>query len=159
MKSLRNIDIYISFMLMFCLTSCEDQMTADDEFEYLESGFMGMCFWGLYNNGYQEVIIKDEQSYQNFGDSVRIEIYNLDCSTATLPNIDFNKYFLIGKPTDGGGCSATYDRQIIVNEEDKNLIYKIDVDYSGFCAMLITNMNWVLIPYKYFDYSIEFQVE
>jgi len=73
--------------------------------------------------------------------------------------LKFTKYFLVGKFTDGGGCSVTYDRQVIVDEENKNLIYKIDADYFGFCDMLIVNMNWALIPYRYIDYSFEFQVE
>jgi len=67
------------------LQSCEDQeipIVEDQEIpivevQYLEAGFMGTCFLGFYDKGYQEVIIKDEQSYQNFGDSIRIEIYKI----------------------------------------------------------------------------------
>lgn len=149
----------ISVLLLLGLSSCEDNMTPDNEVEYLEAGFMGMCFWGFYDKGYEEVVLTDMGSYLAFGDSVRVYIDNLDCSAATLPDIDFNKYFLVGKFTSGGGCSVEYDRQVTADEENNKLIYKIDADYTGLCSMLIVDMNWVLIPKKYCNYTIEFQVE
>jgi len=150
---------FISVLLTLSLSSCEDQMIPDNEVKYLESGFMGMCFWGFNDKEYEEVILTDKQSYQDFGDSVRVHIDNLDCSAATLPDIDFNKYFLVGKFTHGGGCSVSYDRHVILDEKNNKLIYRIDADYFGNCMMLIVNMNWVLIPKKYCDLTIEFQVE
>jgi len=126
------------------------------EVQYLESGFMGPCYWNFYD---REIIIKDEQSYLEFGDTIRLEIYNLDCPAIPLPELDFDNYFLAGKFTHGGGCSVTYEREIIADDENQKLIYKIDADYTGFCKMLITNMNWVLIPRTYSEYSIEFRVE
>lgn len=101
----------------------------------------------------------DNLTYQNFGDSIRVHFVNIDCSTAVLPDIDFSKFFLIGKHTQGGGCSVKYDRKILDSKDTKTLVYKIKVDYSGNCMMLIMNMNWVLIPKAYSDYTIEFQVD
>ena len=88
MKKNRYCCFLLLILSIMILQSCEDQEIPVVEVQYLEADFMGTCFLGFYDKGYQEVIIKDKQSYQNFGDSIRIEIYNLDCSTATLPNID-----------------------------------------------------------------------
>jgi len=159
MKFRRYFGAFISVLLMVSLSSCEDQVTPDDEFKYLEAGFMGMCFWGVYDKGYEEVVLIDKDSYLDFGDSVRVHIDNLDCSAANLPDINFTKYFLVGKFTSGGGCSVKYDRQVTVEEENNKLIYKIDADYFGLCYMLIVDMNWVLIPKKYCNFTIEFQIE
>jgi len=164
MNTYRYIDFVLMILSIFLITSCERTSNENQELtvpdvQYLKANFMGTCFLGFYDKGYKEVIIKDEQSFQNLGDSVRISIYNLDCSSAVPTDIDFDKYFLVGKFTNGGGCSVSYDRKIIADEENKRLVYKIDAVYSGICQVLFVNMNWALIPTKYRDYSIEFQVK
>lgn len=145
--------------LTLAFTSCENQDGPTVEVQFLDGNFFGTCFSGVYDKKYNEVIILDNQAYQDFGDSIRVHFANRDCSTATLPNIDFTKYFLLGKYTEGGGCSVKYDRQVIVNKDKRTLLYKIKVDYSGNCFKLIMNMNWALIPKTYSDYAIEFQVD
>jgi hypothetical protein len=150
--------IAIAF-LAFAFPSCEKQDGPIVEVEFLDASFFGTCFSGVHKKEYKEVIILDNQAYQDFGDSIRVHFVDKDCSTAKLPNIDFTKYFLLGRYTEGGGCSVKYDRQVIDNKDKRTLLYKIKVDYSGNCLKLIFNMNWALIPKTYSDYTIKFQVD
>ena len=55
--------------------------------------------------------------------------------------INFEKYSLIGKYTEGGGCDVNYNREIIDHKIENKIVYSIDVEYTGICTMLITNMN------------------
>jgi hypothetical protein len=127
--------------------------------QYLDSDFFGTCFSGLYDKAYNEVVISDNESYKNFGDSIRVNIVNLNCNRATLPSIDFTRYFLIGKHTEGGGCSANYNRQVIIDKENKKITYYIKVTYTGSCFLYFRNMNWALVPRVGNDYTLEFKVE
>lgn len=148
-------------LILFVITGCEknDEFTEiTDKVEFLEPNFFGTCFSGFYDEGYSEVIIKNEEAYQDFGNTVRIHPYNLNCDTADLPMIDFNKYSLIGKYTSGGGCSVSYTRQVFRDEKNKKYIYEISAEYSGTCRMLIININWALIPKIPKGYTIEFRV-
>ncbi len=149
-------------LVVLFISSCEKnrgKLDLTEQVDFYESNYFGICFSGVYDIGYEEVIISDNESYQKFGNSIRIHPYNLDCDTAILPHIDFNNYTLIGKFTDGGGCEAKYLRQIIDDKENKKIIYKISVEYSGMCAMYIVNMNWARIPKISDNYLIEFQVD
>jgi len=163
LKNTTLIQHYIPLILLVLLAvSCEKNENVEDvieQVEFLESSYFGICFSGTPTGLDTEVIITDNELYFEYFNQKRIHPYNLNCDTAILPHIDFNKYLLIGKFTNGGGCSVKYDRQVTVEEENNKLIYKIDADYFGLCEMLIVNMNWALIPQKYIDYSIEFQVE
>jgi hypothetical protein len=158
MKNFQTLLLRVIALIAITVSSCENQEGPTVEVQFLDANFFGTCFSGVYDKGYKEVIILDNKTYQDFGDSIKVHFVNNDCSTAVLPNIDFSKYFLIGKLTEGGGCSVKYDRQVIDNIEKRTLVYKIKADYSGNCKMLIINMNWVLIPKVYSDYTIEFQV-
>jgi hypothetical protein len=120
--------------------------------------FLGVCFNRLAALEFDQFIITDNKAYQTFADSIRDHPYNINCDTATLPTIDFTKYSLLGKKTSGGGCSATYNRLILQDNNEKKLIYKITVQYKGSCSMLLASWNWVIIPKLEKGYSVEFQV-
>lgn len=154
---MKNLTFLLAFFLF--LSSCENQEGPTVDVQFLDASFFGTCYSGVYDKGYKQVIILDNQTYHDFGESIKVNFVNNDCNTALLPEIDFSKYFLIGKFTEGGGCSVKYNRQVIDNKENKTLIYKIKVDCSGTCKMLFINMNWALIPKTFSDYAIEFQVD
>ena len=120
--------------------------------------FLSTCFYGLSTPRYDQIIITDNKTYQNFADSIRIHPYNIKCDTATLPIIDFTKYSLLGKYTGGGGCSATYYRQILQDKNGKKLIYRIIVQYEGSCSMILASWNWVIIPKLEKGCFVEFDV-
>ncbi len=64
----------------------------------------------------------------------------------------------IGKYTEGGGCDVSYNREIIDYKRQNKIVYAIKVGYTGMFAMLVTNMNWALIPKLKDNYRVEFIV-
>ena len=150
----------VLIILSLLLIACEKHKTLDitDQCEFHEI-ILSPCFYGITNlSNDNYVIIRNNEAYLNFANSIRIHPYNTNCDTAILPVIDFNKYSLLGRNTSGGGCGATYDRQILKDIDDKKIIYKINVQYEGSCYILIENWNWVYIPKLEKGYSVEFQV-
>ena len=148
--------------MVFLVVSCENNESIEDlpeQVEFLEQSYFGICFSGTPAGLDTEVIITDNESYLEYFNQKRIHPYNLNCDTAELPKIDFDKYSLIGKYTEGGGCEVSYNREIIDNKTKNKIVYTIDVEYSGSCLMLITNMNWALIPKLKKDYNVEFIVK
>ena len=141
--------------------SCEKYngiLDVTDQCEFPES-FFPYCFHGISFTDYEELIITDNESYQIFGDSIRIIAPNHpECDTATIPYIDFNRYSLLGKHTWNGCCSATYDRKIYKDKGERKIIYRINVEYHLGCDALCGSWNWVFIPKLSKDYSVEFEV-
>jgi hypothetical protein len=102
-----------------------------------------------------EFIIHNEDEYQQL---LKYEGgYSNWCENYTLPYIDFSEKTLIGKLTVGGGCSAKYNRDLILDEKNNKIIYYLKAEFHGNCHALYSGMNWVLIDKKYSDYEIEFR--
>jgi hypothetical protein len=128
--------------------------------QFLDSWYLGNCFAMIGFRGYTAIIIKDFSSYVQFGNSVRMPRGgDIDCSKAELPYVDFDNYFLVARFTAGSGCSVKYLRNIDIDVISKTLLYKIEVNYYGACKLGITNFNWVLIPQKYSDYDLKYDVK
>jgi len=145
---------------MLIMTACKKDDTfpvqdITDQVQFLGSGYFGLCFSGFPADSDEEVIIRDQEAYAEYFDKRS----DSDCDTAALPQIDFSNFTLIGKYTQGGGCDVSYDRKITDNEIELKIIYTIKPEYGGQCYMLITNMNWALIPKLKKNYEVEFIVE
>ena len=149
--------VLLVYSLLFAACENDKLIELTEQCEFHEN-LLGSCFSGIGDCGYDEIVITDSESYQHFGNVIRIHPVNVDCDTAALPYIDFNGYTLLGKRTSGGGCSAYYDRKIFKDKKDKRIIYKIEVQYGGACAMLIGSWNWISIPKLLEGYSVEFKV-
>ena len=152
---------YLKWLILFILfiLSCEKFEEISEQVDFLDGLDFGICFVGTPSGLPEEVIIRDYESYQNYWNQKRIHPSNLDCDTAKLPNIDFNKYSLIGKYTSGGGCDVVYEREVFEYRMKNKIVYKIKVEYIDGCYMLITSMNWALIPRLKRNYDVEFIVE
>lgn len=151
---------FILFIITIILTGCSkdgfiDDITAQTDFREI---ITNPCFYGIGGSEFDEIVINDNESYQDFGDSIRIYPINLDCDTASLPYIDFNNYTLVGKSTLGGGCGAVYVRKMFKDNSNKIIVYEIDVEYIGNCYMSISNRNWSIIPKLSKDYEVVFRV-
>jgi len=143
---------------MFFISCKKDEKSDLTQQCVFYDNFLGVCFNRLAALAFDKIIITDNKAYQIFADSIRDHPYNTNCDTATLPIIDFTKYSLLGKHTSGGGCSATYHRQILQDNNGKKLIYRIIVHYEGTCSMNLASWNWVIIPKLENGYSVEFDV-
>ncbi len=153
---------FIIFGLLSALIiSCDKEGELIDitsECEFYDN-ILSTCFYGRPNSDYDEYVFRDNDSFQDFGDIVRIYPANSNCDTANLPNIDFSKHSLLTKSTNGGGCSATYQRKVLKDTENKKIIYQILVDYEGTCEMLLGSRNWAIMPKISNNYTVEFKLE
>ena len=152
--------VMIFLFLTAFTSSCEKRETVD--LTYLckfPENLISSCYYGISNYQNTEIVIKDAEAYHDFENAIRAQLLNTDCDTATLPYIDFSLWTLLGEKTQGGGCSAEYDRRIGENNKEKKVTYTITVVYSGQCYMLLGSWNWVLVPKLKEGYTVESRVE
>ncbi len=155
--------IIITVLFLFTLAACgkNDDGIVDltQQVKFNLNYFPDPCFSsGYLRNKVDGVIITDNESYQKFADSIKLNAF--DCDTAILAYIDFNSYSLIGKFTGGAGCGdEKFKRQIYDDKKNKKIIYKLTVTYSPPpCRVGTYSMNWALIPKIKNNYMVEFQV-
>ncbi len=116
----------------------------------------GDCF-NQYSVPANEWVITNDSLYQLL--KTALEKYPKDgCDTTHLPPIDFSKYTLLGKRTEGG-CRLYNKRKVIDDKVNKQYIYEIKVKQCGICKRLVTNMNWVLVPKLPPGYSVKFIIK
>ncbi|MBN2487198.1 MAG: hypothetical protein JXB34_14585 [Bacteroidales bacterium] len=156
--------LLVSAMFFVCF-SCEKDVTGTHmpdlsvEPVYLEPSYFGKCFGGLIVNDTAGIIIRSDKQYQALGDSCRmLWLSSVMCDTATLPEIDFRKYSLIGKYTSGSGCSVTKAYSLHADTINKTYVYSIHRHYEGTCEMIHSDMNWALVPAIPQDYRVVFIV-
>ncbi len=153
-------NFFILILSSLIVVACENNKTEDitEQCEFPDN-FLGTCFYGVFDYTHDNIIITNSETYQDFADSIRIHPANINCDTAGLPIIDFNKYSLLGLYTSGGGCDASFVRQIIDDPGEHKIIYKVKASYEGACYMLIFNYNWAIIPKLEEGYSVEFHLD
>lgn len=135
-------------------SSCKkENLTPDSKF--IENTFFGTCF-RLIPDDRDEIVIRTKGEYLDYMEQKRATATGTDCENATLPDIDFDKYSLLGTFT-SGACNAVYDRSI--DQKGREITYKINVEYSGFCFMHVYDMNWVIIPKLRKKDKVIFEVE
>jgi hypothetical protein len=156
---------YLILFLFLILFSCEKEKNTSNgpntsiEAVYLEPMYFGKCFGSLTVNDTTGVIVKTNQQYQALGDTCRmLWLSSVKCDTAKLPEIDFEKYSLIGKYTSGGGCSVTKSYNLEIDTLNYKYIYSIHLIYEGACDMYIMDMNWALVPAIPDYYQVEFRI-
>lgn len=118
---------------------------------------LGSCFYDA-NAEFDEAVFRSQDEYEAYAEAIR---YSDDekCADAQLPEMPFDQYTLLIAKTGGSGCSASYVRSVLKDDENKRIIYSVEAHYDGMCEMYIMNSNWVLVPKIPDDYTIEFQVE
>jgi len=153
-KNFISLLVLISFILISCDKENE-RIDITDSCEFYDN-ILSTCFYGSSGSEYDEIVFRNNNAFQDFGNIIRIYPANVDCDTAKLPNIDFSKYSLLSKRTNGL-CSATYARKVLKDIDNKKIIYKISVTYEGSCEMLVGSRNWAIVPKIPDDYNVEFQ--
>jgi len=141
---MKNISYFtLAFCSLLLFTQCKkEEITSDVQF--LTNTYFGDCFFYSASES-DEIVLRDQEEYESYFAALRQSSSNKDCSEAMPTAIDFDKYTLIGHSTSGGGCSVEYDRKV-EQKGNKEVTYHITATYSGLCKMLISNMNWALIP-------------
>lgn len=157
--------IYISCITLLIALSCNKEGGTNfklSTIDYLETKDIfnyGNCF--LISNIHAEsgFVIKDESTYQIYADSMRIQPLNTNCDTATLTDIDFTKYSLLGILTGYGACDSI-TRDISVNNQQSKVIYSIDIKESTDTCIYIyvMSLNLALVSRIPDDFAVKFFV-
>ena len=142
------------FLIFTIFSSCREEISTPNS-KFVENTYFGNCFLG-FTEDRDEIVIHTEKEYSDYMDKIRVSGLGSDCEDAVPTDIDFSEHSLIGTFT-SGDCSATYDRTL--EQEGKEVTYKIKVEYSGYCEMLVSSMNWALIPKLRKKDEVIFEVE
>lgn len=82
------------------------------------------------------------------------------CANSTFPRYDFDRLTLLGKIVEAQGCSATFDKRIIWDEENNVVTYTIIPKPVGDCQkMKIIAPNWMLVEKIPSDHTVTFIVQ
>lgn len=119
--------------------------------------FLTVCFCGSCSSEYKEYVFRDNDSFQEFGEAVRMNFTG--CSTTSLPYIDFSKFTLLKLETSASGGTVTYQRKVIKDTENRKIIYHVSVHYEGIYMIDISNSNWAIVPKIPDNYTVEFVSE
>lgn len=106
-----------------------------------------------------KVVIKTQSSYNNLINSFYSE------STCGCPNfcekdVDFTKYSLLACATHGFASTADYERELIKDTQNKQLIYRITVTYTDneTEGKNQFSLNWARIPKLDNTYTVKFEL-
>jgi hypothetical protein len=161
-KHMKKLITLSSFFIWFLIGSCEKiEKPSDTNIKpvFKVQFLSGICTSTFLSSKYDEVIITDLQTFQSFIDSIiSSDSYN-DCEIVNVELIDFDKYILAGKKSNGGGCSVTSDYSVIKDDINKKVIYNISVDYIGSCRLAFSSMHWALIPRLPENYTFEIKID
>ncbi|PLX15650.1 MAG: hypothetical protein C0599_16455 [Salinivirgaceae bacterium] len=132
--------IYFLVLLSAFAFSCseDDDPTQTLNYELLDWTECSFAF--SFQSG-DSFIINDTASFNALIDTIAYT----NCVNFDYPEIDFENYTLLGLFSEGGGCEASYDRSFTRNEDIQNYEYKVTVNYTGGCDMLIMHANWILV--------------
>jgi hypothetical protein len=160
--------IYIAVLAILIYNGCknDDNQYVVTEIKYLRNSELFNCsecncfsISNIYSrNGF---VIRDKETYDKYADSLRIfpVISKINCDTAQLMNIDFNKHSLIGISAGYGACDSI-NRNIYVDNKNQKVIYQIGIkEYNGVCIQIyLLSLNLVLIPRIPDNYKVYFKV-
>ena len=81
--------------------------------------------------------------------------YSDYCRNYRFPEIDFEKYILLGYHTSVGGCGMPIVKHEVFIQRRK-LIFRRMITRDGPCEINITTTRQILVPKLYKDFEIEF---
>ena len=134
--------------------------------------------WKLEDAG--QVVIRTQEEYASNVDSLYSEGYtmfqeNLEAFPDTyaavpdygydefvemwsvFPEVDFSQKTVLGNQAAGTGCSVDFERHVYRDDENRRILYAVDVIEEGLCEMLGWNRNLITVASVPSDYSVEFE--
>jgi hypothetical protein len=117
----------------------------------------GPCFPSNIFASNQGYVFQEKDSFNRIQESVMTNDAN--CDATSIPDISFQQYDLIGILT-YGICTLTTEKQVLDDTSGKKYIYNIIVHTSQLpaCKMLVSTMNWALVPKRPAGYTVQFNV-
>jgi hypothetical protein len=106
--------------------------------------------------GYQQTREENPQTYQSIPE-ISYEQFLATCNV--FPEIDFERYSVLGAQATGTGCNVTFEKQVYRDEGSQKIIYAVKVKEEGNCEKTSTNRNLILVPRIPPEYSVEFLIQ
>ncbi|MFC1730494.1 hypothetical protein ACFL6I_09170 [candidate division KSB1 bacterium] len=157
-KKITLLSLVIALMI---LTACSQQfnIVAHEEIKFYDSEDVRGC--GRYMDSsvlsVGTVVINSQEDYQALLDQYQV-LHKCEWGKEP-PAIDFSQKTLLGQFTTGGGCSIEYNRIVKRFDEEKKIVYTVEVKEKGFCDMAGISMNWITIPKIPAGYGVEFKIK
>lgn len=108
----------------------------------------------FFQYGEKAIIINTLSEYKDFANN------KVNCNAQKPPEIDFTKKVLLGKYVITAGCKPpVFDKEVIQDDEKKEIKYTITARQKGTCARLWGDMNWIVMPKAPQDYVIIIDVK
>jgi len=118
---------------------------------------LGGCSPAINNSTNSGFVFQNIESLQQFQHSIHLTATY--CDTALITEINFDNYDLIGIQV-VGICKLSAERQVVIDKSTKQYIYNIIIhtDQLPTCKMLVSTMNWAIVPKMPAGYSVQFNV-
>lgn len=148
----------IYFTIIFLFTAaCDSKEQAPIQLNIHSFELDQSCFSAIKLQG-TEVVITNDSDYRYFEDSIRVYWFQ-SCDTLSLPIVDFDSSFFIGKFTQTAGCSVSYSSQVKFYADQDLYIYIISTTGIGTCEMLHSAFNCAIVPRQSEQAYVQMQAE
>ncbi len=137
-------------LMMVLCGACSKNRICDEPDEnhgLILASVTDLCLPALGSKTY---VIRDEASYQLLFPSA-------EC--AERIEIDFRTHSLLGFLVAGQGCSVKFRREVRIDKEAFQYIYKITSITCGKCKEESISYNWVIVPRLLPDWTVRFVAE
>ena len=103
----------------------------------------------FFTYGEKAIIINTLSEYKDFVNN------KANCNSQKPPEIDFTRKVLLGRYVIIAGCNApVFDKEVIQDDEKKEVKYTVTARQKGTCARLWGDMNWIVMPKAPQDYAV-----
>lgn len=90
-----------------------------------------------------ENVIRNNIEYQKL---LNVKSPHPDCGIYSLPEIDFNKYTLLGIDLGVGGCKEPTIKHSVMKLPDDRYEFIVNIKQRGYCKINFSYDIWCLIP-------------
>jgi hypothetical protein len=110
----------------------------------------------LYQEGYLDYLqtrLAYPDTYQSIP-AMDYETYLATCNV--FPDVDFARFSLLGYQGVGSGCMVTFEKDVIRDDQNKQVIYQLEIIEEGSCQTAVSNRNLILVPAVPAEYEVVF---
>ena len=143
MKKIFSILVILVLLVMGCSSIDGSRV----ELTLKEFELSANCFESDRNHGKFGVLIQNEEEYST-------KLRDI-CKTKQIPSVDFSKNTIIGIISSGSGCSREFIKNAYRDDNQRKVVYSVDVKEKGGCKPLFQNWDLVLIPKIPEGYTVE----
>lgn len=137
-----NLVVAVSLLICCLLTGCVGSTVVREGKQGLSFQELNITCLNIATLS-DTLVIKDQESYNKL--RKKIMFFLDDCSSPEFPEIDFEKYILLGLKTNTLGCTRPkYEKKVYVLK-DSLVVCEINPTSEGDCKKQWSNFHWIKI--------------